>query len=92
MGSAIEYLKLVTNAVLRHGKHSDKIQILTNISLKGNLIDAVCFIGVASMLWHRFVMKKFQALAQLMEKVCDYIQIHIIPLVKANESLLIYNE
>nr|XP_022332543.1 rab3 GTPase-activating protein non-catalytic subunit-like isoform X2 [Crassostrea virginica] len=43
LGSAIEYLKLVTNAVLRH--------------------------GVASMLWHRFVMKKFQALAQLMEKV-----------------------
>ncbi|XP_061163319.1 rab3 GTPase-activating protein non-catalytic subunit-like isoform X1 [Saccostrea echinata] len=43
LGFAMEYLKLVTNAVLRH--------------------------GVASMLWHRFVMKKFQALAQLMEKV-----------------------
>lgn len=43
LGDATEYLKLVTNAVLRH--------------------------GVASMLWHRFVKKKFQALAQLMEKV-----------------------
>ncbi|XP_055995292.1 rab3 GTPase-activating protein non-catalytic subunit-like isoform X2 [Ostrea edulis] len=43
LGFAMEYLKLVTNAILRH--------------------------GVASMLWHRFVMKKFQALAQLMEKV-----------------------